>query len=72
MDMEPDTYIEMMLAGANLAVEDLLANAYHDLRRPTNTHGGMDANAGPDMAGRLPNGKGNSMYNQCGDQHGRA
>lgn len=70
MDMEPDTYIEMMLAGAGLTVRDVLEKVSCCQVCTAGNSGGMTAKNRQAMAARPPVEKRNSSYNIYGGWYG--
>ena len=70
MDMEPDTYIEMMLAGAGLTVRDVLAKVSCCQVCTAGNSGGMTAKKRQAMAALPPVEKRNSSYNNFGGWYG--
>ena len=72
VDMEPDTYIEMMLASAGLTVNDVLAQVFQRKAVPRNVNGGISAKTTPHMAVYPPERKGKPAYNILGGRHDRS
>lgn len=70
MDMEPDTYIEMMLAGAGLTVRDVLEKVSCCQVCTAGNSGSMTAKNRQAMAARPPVEKRNSSYNIYGGWYG--
>ena len=70
MDMEPDTYIEMMLAGGGLTVRDVLAKVSCCQVCTAGNSGGMTAKNRQAMAAQPPVEKRNSSYNIYGGWYG--
>ena len=70
IDMEPDTYIEMMLAGAGLTVRDVLAKVSRCQVCNAGNSGGVTAKNRQAMAVRPPVEKRNSSYNIYGGWYG--
>ena len=70
MDMEPDTYIEIMLAGAGLSVKDVLEKVFHNLTRVGSDYGGKNASGAICMAGKMPEKKMKRSYKIHGGCYG--
>ncbi len=63
MDMEPDTYIEMMLSTAGLTINDVLLRIIRGERKNKKTIGGISAKMSSEMAVFPPNRRRNLSYN---------
>ena len=63
MDMEPDTYIELMLSSAGLTVNDVLMRIIHCKGKLRNHIGGISAKLSPEMAVFPPERRSNPSYN---------
>ena len=72
VDMEPDTYIEMMLASAGLTVNDVLAQAFQHKTVSQNVNGGITAKTTSRMAVYPPERKVIPAYNILGGRHDRS
>jgi hypothetical protein len=70
MDMEPDTYIEMMLAGAGLSVKDVLKKVFHNPTNVGGDYGVKNASGAMYMAGIMPEKKLKRSYNIHGGCYG--
>ena len=71
MDMEPDTYIEMMLSSAGLTVNDLLMRIIHVIGKHGNPIGGISAKTNPEMAVFPPERRSKPSYNIHGGRNAR-
>ena len=63
MDMEPDTYIEIMLAGAGLSVKDVLEKVFHNPTHVGGDHGVKNTSGAMCLAGIMPEKKLKRSYN---------
>ena len=71
MDMDSDTYIEMMLEGAGLTVQDVLEKVFHCQAGIRSNNGVKNAKPAPALAGILPERNRKPSYNIHGCCHGR-
>ena len=72
MDMEPDTYIEMMLSSAGFTVNDVLTRIIRGKAKLKNPIGGISAKISPEMVAFPPERRRNPSYNIHGGWNVRA